>query len=184
MEGIKDMEANLASHDPNHVERVKKLAILIAEREGADLKIIEKAAELHDIARNRENHAAEGAKLAKKLLISEGFERDFAEKVADCIESHSFSSGKVPESLEGWILSDADKLDAMGAIGVARAFFYSREQNKGIEEAIKHFEEKLLKLYDVLHTETAKQIGLGRHRFLEEFYNRIKREMELEDFEI
>ena len=153
------------SHDSEHVERVRRIAIFIAEKEGADVEIVEKAAELHDIARNKKNHAVEGSKLAREILSAQGYDGEFIERVASCIETHSFSGGKRPESLEAWILSDADKLDAMGAIGVARAFLYSRESGRGIVETIKHFEEKLLKLYNMLHTETARKIGLRRHKF-------------------
>jgi uncharacterized protein len=170
-----------ASHDVDHVERVKRIALFLAEREGANVGIVEKAAEMHDIARGKPDHAAEGARMARKILIAEGYDDEFAESVASCIETHSFSSGKTPESLEAWILSDADKLDAMGAIGVARAFLFSREGGRGIEETIKHFEDKLLKLYGMLHTQTAKKIGFERHRFLEEFYAQIKRELEFKD---
>ena len=176
-------EFPIPSHDAGHVERVRRIALFLAKSEGADISVIEKAAELHDIAREKENHAAEGAKLAREILSSQGHDAEFVEKVARCIETHSFSGSKKPESLEAWILSDADKLDAMGAIGVARAFLYSREAGRGIEETIKHFEDKLLKLYGLLHTETARKIGLRRHKFLEEFYTQIKKEMELKDLE-
>ncbi len=174
---------NSISHDADHVERVKRLAIYIAEKEGADVKVVEKAAELHDIARNMENHSIEGAKIAREILRSDGYDDSFIERVAHCIESHAFSSGIEPQTLEAKILSDADKLDAMGAIGVARAFLYSTETARGIKETIEHFEEKLLKLYELLYTETARKIGRERHRFLKEFYDQIKNELDFKDLE-
>jgi len=160
-------------HDRDHSERVKRLALFIAEREGGDLKVIEIAAELHDIARDRDNHAVEGAKIAADLLRRKGYPEDFIKKVCHCIEAHSFSSGIEPKTLEAKILSDADKLDAMGAVGIARAFMFAGELGRSLEDVIRHFEEKLLKLKDTLYTETAKKLAEDRHRFLKEFYNRL-----------
>ena len=168
----------MTSHDDGHVRRVLRWAIYLAKKEGADIEVVKKAAELHDIARDRPNHAIEGAKIAREILRSEGYDEDFIAKVVHCIESHSFSSRIEPKTLEAKILSDADKLDAMGAIGVARAFIYSGEHGRSIEETLKHFEDKLLKLKDLMHTKTAKQVAEDRHRFMLEFYERLKRELE------
>ena len=167
----------MSSHDEGHVERVVKLARFIAEREGANLDVVLTAAKLHDIARDCDNHAVESAKRAREILKKRGESKEFIEAVAHAIESHSFSSGIEPKTLEAKVLSDADKLDAMGAIGVARAFIYSGERGRGIEATLKHFEEKLLKLKDLLHTETARRIAEKRHEFLKLFYEQIKREL-------
>lgn len=110
-----------------------------------------------------------------------GYSRDFIERVCHCIEAHSFSSGIVPKTLEAKILSDADKLDAIGHIGIARVFMYSGEKGRDIESALRHFEEKLLRLKDLLYTETARKIAEKRHRVLEEYYSGIIREINLED---
>ena len=166
-----------SSHDDGHVARVLKLALYIAEREGADIEVVRKAAELHDIARDKPNHAIEGAKMAKELLKKEGYSEEFIEKVAHCIEAHSFSSGVKPRTLEARVLSDADKLDAIGAIGVARTFLYSGEHGRSIEDTLKHFEEKLLKLKDLMETETGRKLAEKRHAFLVEFYERLKEEL-------
>ncbi|RLI88667.1 MAG: phosphohydrolase [Archaeoglobales archaeon] len=166
-----------SSHDNGHVERVLKLALYIAEREGAEIEVVRKAAELHDIARDKPNHAIEGAKLAREILRREGYSEDFIEKVTHCIEAHSFSSGVKPRTLEAKVLSDADKLDAIGAIGVARAFLYSGEHGRSIEDTLKHFEEKLLKLKDLMETETGRRLAEKRHAFLVEFYERLKEEI-------
>ncbi|MEM0331842.1 MAG: phosphohydrolase, partial [Archaeoglobaceae archaeon] len=101
----------------------------------------------------------------------------FIDAVVHAIESHSFSSNVKPRTLEAKILSDADKLDAIGAIGVARAFLYSGEKGRSIEETLMHFEEKLLKLKDLLYTDTAKAIAAERHEFLKKFYEELKREL-------
>ncbi|RLI74954.1 phosphohydrolase [Archaeoglobales archaeon] len=174
----------MVSHSDDHVGRVIRLAVFIAEKEKANVEVVKKAAELHDIARNKPNHAIESAKIAKEILEKEGYGEEFIKNVAHCIESHSFSENIKPKTLEAKILSDADKLDAIGAIGVARAFLYSGEERRAIEETLNHFEEKLLKLKDLLYTNTAKKIAEKRHEFLLEFYKRIKDELELKDVEI
>ena len=171
----------MPSHTNDHVERVVKLAVFIAEREDADINVVKKAAELHDIARDRPNHAIESAKIAKKVLKKEGYDEDFIKAVVHCIEAHSFSANVEPETLEAKVLSDADKIDAIGAVGVARAFLFSGEVGRSIEDTLVHFEEKLLKLKDLLHTDTARKIAEKRHEFLLEFYNRIKKELKFED---
>ena len=164
-------------HGDDHVERVKRLAEFIALKEGADLEIIGVAAELHDVARGADNHALEGAEIAEAFLMEKGYDRQFIEKVKHCIASHSFSSGIPPKTLEAKILSDADKLDAMGAIGVARAFMFAGETGRSMEESLKHFEDKLLRLRDLLNTRTARKIGERRHQILEVFYRRLKDEL-------
>ncbi len=168
----------MGSHDNGHVERVMKLAVYIARMEGADVEVVKRSAELHDIARDSPNHAIESAKVARDILRGEGYDEDFIERVVHCIESHSFSSGVKPKTLEAKVLSDADKLDAIGAIGVARAFMFSGEKGRSIEDTLKHFEEKLLKLKDLMYTETAKKIAEDRHEFLRMFYERLKKELE------
>ncbi len=168
----------MTSHDDGHVKRVLRWAIHLARKEGANVEVVRKAAELHDIARDRPNHAVEGAKIAREILKKQGYDEEFIERVAHCIEAHSFSSGIKPKTLEAKILSDADKLDAIGAIGIARAFMFSGEHGRSIEDTLKHFEEKLLKLKDLMFTATARRIAEDRHRFMLEFYKRLKRELE------
>jgi len=171
----------IMAHDEDHVERVNRIAKFLAEKDGANVEVVLKAAELHDIARDCENHAVESARIAEGILRKEGFEEEFINAVKHAIEAHSFSGKIEPRTLEAKILSDADKLDAIGAIGVARAFIFSGERGRGIEETIRHFEEKLLKLKDMLYTETARRIARKRHEFLEEFYDEIRRELEFKD---
>ncbi len=167
----------MSSHDDGHVARVVKMALFIAEREGANIEVVKKAAELHDIARDRPNHSIEGARMARELLKKEGYSEEFIERVVHCIEAHSFSAGIKPETLEAKVLSDADKLDAMGAIGVARAFLFSGEHGRSIEDTLRHFEEKLLKLRDLMETETGRKLAEERHAFLLDFYNKLKDEL-------
>jgi len=168
-------------HQDDHVMRVKRLALYIAEREGGDADVVRVAAELHDICRDEPDHAKRGAEKAREILKSRGYDADFVERVCHCIESHSFSGNVYPETLEAKILSDADKLDAVGAVGVARAFMFSGENDRDIESTLRHFEEKLLKLRDLMHTKTARKIAERRHKFMEDFYRRLRDEIELKD---
>mgnify|MGYP000005726094 CR=1 FL=1 len=167
----------MGAHDRGHVERVVRLARYIAQREGADLEVVTVAAKLHDMARDGPDHARRGAEIARGVLRSQGYEGEFIERVAHCIEAHSFSGGVEPRTLEARVLSDADKLDAMGAIGVARAFLYSGKVGRSLEDTLRHFEEKLLGLYDLLYTEAARELGHERHKFIVEFYQRLRKEL-------
>ncbi len=167
----------MSAHDRGHVERVVRLARYIAEREGADPKVVTVAAELHDIARGHPDHALEGARRAGRILEEQGYPSDFIERVCHCIEAHSFSGGVEPRTLEAKVLSDADKIDAMGAVGIARAFLHSGERGRTLEETLKHFEEKLLGLFHLLYTPTARALAEPRHRFLVEFHRRLLEEL-------
>lgn len=173
------MSTSKTSHDDGHTERVTRTAVWIAQQEGADIEVVRKAAELHDIARDQPNHAIEGAKMAKEKL--KGYEGEFVEQVAHCIESHSFTSGIEPETLEARALSDADKLDAMGAVGIARTFLYSGEKGRSIEDTLKHFENKLFHLKDQMKTATGRVLAEEKHGFLIRFYRTIREELTLLD---
>jgi len=172
------------THGFSHVERVFNLCMHIGKEEGADLEVLALAALLHDVARplesagKVEDHAAEGARIARHFLRSIGYPVEKVEEVAHAIEAHRFSRGPEPETLEARILSDADKLDAIGAVGIARVFMYSGEHGRSIEDSLAHFEEKILKLKDLMYTETARRIAEERHRFTAEFIERIRREIE------
>jgi len=188
-------------HDRSHVERVYKLALRIAEEVGqpVDLDVLRAAALLHDVARAMEDeglvddHAKEGARIAREILKRVGFPESKIEKVAYCIEVHRFRSGVKPETIEAQILQDADRLDMLGAIGVARVFARAGWSNVPLhdpskppkrayegrsETAINHFFEKILKIKDTLNTEPARRIAEGRHRFVEEFIERFLEEWE------
>lgn len=167
----------MSAHDEGHAKRVARLARFIAAREGADIEVVSLAAELHDIARGQPDHALRGAERAREILRRRGLPEDLIEQVAHCIEAHSFSGEIEPRSLEAKVLSDADKLDAMGAVGIARAFIHSGEHGRSLEETLKHFEDKLLLLYESLYTRTARDLGAARHELLLRFYRRLKEEL-------
>ncbi len=172
------------THGFDHVERVFNLCLHIGREEGADLEVLALAALLHDVARPLESagkvrdHAVEGARIARRFLKGLDYPEEKIERVVHAIEAHRFSRGPEPRTLEAKILSDADKLDAIGAIGIARVFMYSGEHGRDIAASLRHFEEKILKLKDLMYTETAKRIAEERHRFTKEFIRRILLEIE------
>ena len=172
---------NSGGHDTAHSLRVYKNAMQIADKEpGCDLLVVKLAAILHDADDhklcNNVNNENTRAFLAQKG-VSEGL----IEEIVRTVNSVSFSKnrGKKPETLEGKIVQDADRLDAMGAIGIARTFAYGGEHGRSIEESVQHFYDKLLLLKDELNTETAKEIASKRHVFLEAYIAELKEEIQL-----
>ncbi len=184
-------------HSKSHVDRVYNLAVRIGRKENADLDILKAATLLHDIARAMEDegeiddHAAEGAKMARKILEEADFPKEKIEEVVHCIEVHRFRKGEEAKSLEAKILQDADRLDIIGAIGLARVFARGGWANLPIYEpsippkekydgrsltSINHIYEKILKAKDTMNTRTAKHIAEGRHKFVEQFLERFLKE--------
>lgn len=178
------------AHDISHVLRVTESASEIAIREGANLEIAVIAALLHDIKRPEEDftgidHAESGVKYAFQLLNEMGFESQFTFEVSEAIKVHRYSSGLNPSSMSARILQDADRLDAIGAIAVARVFSFSGKTGtplhspklkpgdsyKGYSStAINHFFEKILKITpESFWTKTAKEIAENRYRFVVQF---------------
>lgn len=171
-------------HGWPHVERVLGLALQIAENTNShvDYKVLILSVLLHDIGRLAEDrlgkhHAVISAEIAKKLLENLGFSEDLVERVVEAIRTHSFSRNEQPRSLEAMILSDADKLDAIGAIGVARTFMLGERWGRGIDGTVKHFYEKLLKLKDMLFLDYSKKIAQRRHKLLEIFLENLLRDL-------
>lgn len=195
----KELEDESSGHDFSHVERVCKLALYIGKREKADLFVLALAGLLHDIdvRRGRTNHHLRSAKVAGKILEKIGVERNIIVNVQKAIRAHSYRGAKdnLAETLEAKIISDADKLDVMGAIGVARIFMFNayfgrpmydpnikpdpkKYSQKGAGSAINAFYEKIFLLPKVLHTKTAKEIGQQRIKFTKEFVKRFLDEWE------
>ena len=190
-------------HDWFHIERVYKNALLIAESEKCDLEIVQLGALLHDIADSKFHNGDEsiGPKTARAFLESEKVEPTIIDHVIAIIENISFKGGKVERqfsSIELDIVQDADRLDAIGAIGIARTFNYGGFKNRALynpeiapnltmtkEEyknneapTINHFYEKLLLLKDKMNTQTGKQIAQDRHRYMEDFLEQFYDEWE------
>lgn len=184
-------------HSLQHSERVLELCLRIAEeeREGDSL-ILQAAAILHDIAipvSGRKNHAKESAKMAEKILNKICFPKKSTTGVLYTIEAHRFSDQEPPTTIEAKIFQDADRLDALGAIGIARCFAFGGREKRALYKktevpgeydpekdvsSLTHIQEKLLKIRDTLHTETAQRIAEERHRFTREFTERLKLEIQ------
>lgn len=181
---------NDAAHAFDHVLRVFRLAERIGRAEAADLRVLLTAALLHDIAHNEPDHHLRGAERARVLLAEET--AAFVDAVAHCIETHRFRKGPEPRTLEARILQDADKLDAIGAIGVARVFAHAGHYNEPlwapldevqrsgldtpVHTPVHEYWHKLRHLADMLHTPTARAIARERHAFMEAFFRRLDEE--------
>tara|TARA_B110000503_G_C7162854_1_gene420487 strand:- start:531 stop:1175 length:645 start_codon:yes stop_codon:yes gene_type:complete len=194
-EQLQDAEAG---HDWFHVERVYKNALLIAEKEICNLEIVKLGALLHDIADSKFHNGDEtvGPKKARLFLEKENITEQVIAEVLNIIENISFKGGNFEKkfsSIELAIIQDADRLDAIGAIGIARTFNYGGFKNRAIynpgiapklnmdkEEykksntpTINHFYEKLLLLKDKMNTETGKKLAQKRHVFMEHFLDQF-----------
>jgi uncharacterized protein len=182
--------ANDSAHDFDHVLRVWANAERIGRQEGAMMDILQTATLLHDIARadqeqTGQDHAAVGAQRTRHILGEAGQPADFVEAVCHAIAAHRFRVDTPPQTLEAKILYDADKLDSIGAVGVARAFAYGGHINRplwaedeaNIHTALQEFRFKLSKIKDKLFTQTARQIAVERHHFMTHFFDQMAREI-------
>lgn len=188
-------------HDFTHTERVYNLALQLAELEDdVDLDIIKISALLHDIARKEQDeskgkicHAKRGAEIAEEILKEFEIEKEIIKQIAHCIKTHRFRKGNIPESKEAMILYDADKLDSIGGIGILRASSFA-----GFNEAVVHNPDvevnkencytkensayheylfKLKKIKDKMLTQSGKKLAEGRHKFMEDFFDRVNKEV-------
>ena len=188
-----------SGHDWFHIERVYRMARYLAEREHADLFTVSMAALLHDLDDWKFSEGTEtDTSRTEAFLKSLPVEGKDAERILTIVRTLSYKGGVADSSqktIEGKVVQDADRLDAIGAIGIARAFAYGGKKNRLIYDpqvkpakftslkevkitkspTINHFYEKLLKLKDLMNTETARQLAQKRHafmlQFLEEFYS-------------
>ncbi|MBW2221482.1 MAG: HD domain-containing protein [Deltaproteobacteria bacterium] len=189
------------SHDWEHTERVYNLCIHIGKEEKADIEILKLAAILHDIGREYQDktngrvcHAEKGALLARELLGKHAMDKVRIDKVIHCIECHRFRGDRIPQSKEAKVLYDADKLDSIGAVGIGRAFLFAGEVGAQLhnidvdvektepytkeDTAYREFMVKLKKVKDKMLTEEGKRIAEERHAFMEEFFDRLNKEVE------
>jgi uncharacterized protein len=187
------------AHDALHVERVMASARRIAAAEGADSDVCVTAALLHELFNYPKSHPDSSrsgdvcADHATALLREHGFDAAFTERVAYCIRVHSFSRGILPETREAKVLQDADRLDAIGAIGIARCFATSAEMKRPFyapedpfcrarspddkQWGIDHFYKKLLRIGDGLHTATARAMAAERIAFMRAYLDQLEREV-------
>jgi uncharacterized protein len=192
-------EGNDPAHDWQHVLRVAANARAICAAERADAEIAVPAALLHELFNYPKDHPESSrsgevcAERALTVLQERGWEPGRAEAVAYCIRVHGYSRGILPETLEAKVLQDADRLDAIGAIGVARCFatgavmrqpFYDPEDPRCERRppddkrfSVDHFYRKLLRIPTMLHTETARQMAADRAAFMEAFLAQLSREI-------
>lgn len=169
-----------SGHDWWHIERVRRMSVILAEQESANVFICQLAALLHDVADRKFNTSLEsGLKKVARWLDSQRVTDSDKKHVLEIIGSMSFTSykqGKQVSSLEGRIVQDADRLDALGAIGIARTMAYSghtgrllHHPERSTETAIDHFYDKLLHLKELMNTDYAKQLAQERHLFMETY---------------
>jgi uncharacterized protein len=190
-----------SAHDFDHILRVLALAERIGQAEGADMEIVRAAALLHDVGRAEarlagQDHAQFAAARAREILVEQPAEK--VEAVTKAILAHRFRSGPPPASLEGRVLFDADKLDAIGAIGIARVFAYSGHAGRRLcapvaddylarwqrgetapdeHTAVHEFVVKLSRLKERLFTPTGRRIATERHRVMVCFFERLADEV-------
>ena len=172
---------NAGGHDAAHTLRVYRNALKIAEKEpDCDVETAALAALLHD-ADDYKLFATENNANARRFLAENGATGGETERICAVINAVSFSKnrGRVPETLEAKVVQDADRLDAIGAIGIARTFAYGGEHGRSLDESVQHFYDKLLLLKDLMNTEAGKALAEERHAFLEEFLRRYREEGEL-----
>ncbi len=169
------------AHTHDHSRRVLRLCMEVGQKLGANLRVLCAAALLHDIGRPFErelgkSHSVISGEMSREFLKDIGYNEDEIQGVVEAIRTHRFSEGLEPTSLEGKILSDADKLDAMGAVGVFRSIAQASVSGTGITGFINHAYEKLLKLRSLLYTDVARHLADERHELLKKFVERLREE--------
>ena len=190
---------NDPAHDFEHILRVYKNAEKICKTEKANKKLVLSAVLLHDIVsfpksdKRSKTASIKSAIKAKKILKRFNFSMTEIKIIMDAIESHSFSKNKKPKTLEGKILQDADRLDALGSIGIARTFTVSGGENRSFYNkydpfcanrkpddqkwTVDHFYKKLLLLQTRMNTRSAKNEAKRRTKILKKFLNDLKKEI-------
>lgn len=171
-------------HDYYHIKRVVEMAKKIASEEKANLFLVEISAWLHDLGDYKLHDGVDkSTEMISEFLISQKMDNETIGQVLEIVSQVSFSKGNQPTTLEAKIVQDADRLDAIGAIGLARAFAYGGHKNHEIynpekpeNTSIQHFYDKLLKLKDLMNTPTAQKIAKTRHQYLEEFLEKFYEE--------
>ncbi len=198
---VVNREISCNSHSIEHIMRVHKLCLKIAEKEeNVDLEVLEVAALLHDIGREKENedvtgkvdHAIEGAKMAEKILKEMNYSK--IDQVVHCILSHRKRTEIKPKTIEAQILFDADKIDCIGAVGIARSFMFGGQhgqkltldfeipENNYVVDVSKHnsileYDIALKNLSDKLYTKTGKKIGKKRQKIVDDYFEKLKEEL-------
>lgn len=184
------LSTEVAAHDFYHSQRVMDIATIIGNKtsQEVDMAIIKVASITHDVIDKKV--ALDVSKATRELkdkLTELAYTTSQIDHVLDIIENMSYSTGRIPKTLEGKIVQDADRLEAIGAIAIARTFAYGGKKERLIYEegnescSIAHFYEKLLLLKDMMNTEVGREIAIERHRFMELYLKQFYKEWHLED---
>jgi uncharacterized protein len=194
------LEGRDPAHDFYHIKRVYKNAKIIGRHERPNMDILLPAVLLHDLVMHPKGSAKssksadESADLAEDILQSYGYPQDEITQICYCIKMHSYSKKFIPASIEGKILQDADRLDALGAIGIARTFSVGGSENRKLYNAndpfyrtvrevddiqwtLDHFQTKLLKLEYSMHTKMGKKMAQERTSFMLLFIRQLQKEI-------
>ena len=208
-----EKELDCAAHGMDHILRVHNMCLVLAKKQDVDIEVLKAAALLHDIGGPREmkdssgktDHAIESAKMAKPILQKLGFAEKKIKHIQDCIVSHRYRSDNKPKTIEAKILFDSDKLDVLGAIGIARGLAWigknnayifrkvnlkkyvkenlaggklgGRIKDKTLHSPQMDFETKLKFIPEKLYTKKAQQIGKERLKYTKDFLIRLEREI-------
>ena len=174
-------------HDYYHAVRVMNNALQIAKGKDVNLDIIRVSSLTHDLIDRKVSSNIDDSllKLTEKLEVA-NYSKETIEEIINIIQDISYSKGKIPKSLEGKIVQDADRLDALGAIGIARTFAFGGKNNRMIynpgsndnSDSISHFYDKLLKLKDLMNTSEAKAIAEERSEYMTNYVKRFYQEWE------
>lgn len=197
------LDENDPAHDLGHIQRVVKTALELANQEGADEEVVEAAAWLHDCVVLPKNHPERNnasllaAEKAQAFLSDSDFPREKLQNTIHSIEAHSYSGGITPETLEAKLVQDADRLDALGAVGIARCFMVAGQLNRLLYQpgdpfcstrepddslwTVDHFYEKLFKLPGLMNTKSAKKEGVKRVEFMKNYLEELRKEIGLGD---
>ncbi len=178
---------NAGGHDAEHTMRVLHNTLLLARLEEAktpgdepvcDLRTAALAALLHDVDDRKLFHSNNNEN-ARRFLEENRVPPEQIEEICDIVNSVSFSlnKDKKPETIEAKIVQDADRLDSLGAIGIARTFAYGGEHGRSLKDSVQHFYDKLLLLKGLMNTESAREMAEKRHRFLKGFLEELKEEL-------
>lgn len=210
MEKVKN-ELSCSAHNLDHVLRVYNLCLLLAKYEkDVNLDVLVPAALLHDIARVKESqdktgevdHAILGSEIAEDILKKLRYEDEKIEHIKHCIITHRFRTGNEPKTIEAKILFDSDKLDAIGAVGIARTFMLAGQfkqrlsmnetlddylkintvENGRLKDVSEHtpfieYEVKFKKIPEKLYTKKAREIGINRLKFMKQYFERLDLEI-------
>ena len=197
---VRDLMINDSAHDFDHIARVFKNAKNICKKENANEKLVLSAVLLHDVVsypksdKRSKLSSIKSAEESKKILKKFNFTKEEIQIISDAIRDHSFSRNKIPSTLEGKILQDADRLDAIGAIGIARVFAVGGSEKKSFYNVkdpfcknrtpddniwtLDHFYRKLLKLESLMNTKSGKIEAKKRTKVLKDFLNELKKEIQ------